>query len=736
MPARTIDTAYVEIVPDISALAQIQRKIDQEWTDITRSSQRMGSRVDDVFDAIARGADTTFRDVERDADRAFDDITRSAVLAGAEVDEAISAGGEGAENAFEELSRVARREMDQIDNKVTATAAATSAKFKTAGLAAGAAFAGIGLAATAGLGAIATFGLSSAAKLEQTQISFNALLGSAEEGQAIFKELQQFAAVTPFEFPEIADAAKRFFAFNQTIGLTDDQVEEFLTTIGDIASVTGSGAEGLNRVAFAFGQIASKGRVSLEELNQIGDSILGFSPLQALADKFGVTTAEAMDMVSSGSIDATTGIAALLEGMKDFPGAAGAMEAQSQTLLGVFSTFKDTIGQALAGAFTPVIPQIKDALTELTPIIGDALSVLAPALGDVLASALPLIGDVLQAIVPIITPILDGIADVLGNLDPVLEPLGDSIGELVDAFMPLVPVISDVINEVGVALVPVLAELTKTIIPIVPPLAELLIALLPLLPVLTQLITLSLRLINPWIRLASSIASFIAVKALTPVIRELGAVFDFVFEKIEPVIEVFDRMDWSNVADSIGGAFADAWHAVADFFGKFDDKWEEAKTTAKRAIDNIANWVIHLPDHLANFASNVAGDIVGFFRNQLNSVIRTINSGISAVDRVLIGVSLPHIPELAHGGIAFGPAIIGEDPSTSPEVALPLGDPHAMAMLVNAIDRAMGPNGGGGGGGDITVIVEIDGQQLQARITKTIDEHDRTLNRRVTGGRR
>ena len=49
--------------------------------------------------------------------------------------------------------------------------------------------------------------------------------------------------------------------------------------------------------------------------------------------------------ISSGSLDATTGIKALLDGMAKFPGAAGAMEAQSKTLLGVFSTIESLAGR-------------------------------------------------------------------------------------------------------------------------------------------------------------------------------------------------------------------------------------------------------------------------------------------------------------------------------------------------------------------------------------------------------
>lgn len=45
--------------------------------------------------------------------------------------------------------------------------------------------------------------------MEQTNIAFKTLYGSAEEANKVLNNLADFAAKTPFEFPELADAARK-----------------------------------------------------------------------------------------------------------------------------------------------------------------------------------------------------------------------------------------------------------------------------------------------------------------------------------------------------------------------------------------------------------------------------------------------------------------------------------------------------------------------------------------------
>src|SRR5688572_8251688 len=66
-----------------------------------------------------------------------------------------------------------------------------------------AAFAAIGVAA----GGLIGMGVKVAADAQTAAVGFETMLGSGEKAAAFMKDLQAFAAKTPFEFPELRDAA-------------------------------------------------------------------------------------------------------------------------------------------------------------------------------------------------------------------------------------------------------------------------------------------------------------------------------------------------------------------------------------------------------------------------------------------------------------------------------------------------------------------------------------------------
>lgn len=564
MPKR-IDTAFVEFLPDFSNFdAAVDRGIDQAMRHVERTVEEAVDEVDESFKELEGEVKEVFDDITRKSTADLNQIARTAERAAGAAGESFQVAGEVAEDAFEELDRTASRQLNQIAVHSAATAQKVGGSFSLMGLAGSAALFGIGAAATAGLGALTAMGLKSAATLEQTQISFNALLGSAEEGQRVFKELQKFAAVTPFEFPEVAAAAKRFLAFNDAVGIADSQLLPFLTTVGDLASVTGAGAEGMNRIVLALGQISSKGKTSLEELMQIGEAVPGFSPIQAIAQKLGVSTGEAMDMISAGAVDARTGIDALLAGMAKFPGAAGAMEKQSQTLLGVFSTFKDTIGQALADSFAPAIPGIKQALTEITPILGSALRDLAPLLGKALVPIVMVIAQLVDAIGPILDPLIEGVTGFIQTLQDTgaLAHFTVAIGAIVKALSPLFPVLGQVAAVLADALVPVAEALAPIAGDLAQTLAVLLVALIPLIPPLGELIAATLQLIEPWLKLIMLWDTLVSNAVLVPIVKALAVAVGFLANVIGKVADFISHINWKAVRDGL----AKAGEAVVDFF--------------------------------------------------------------------------------------------------------------------------------------------------------------------------
>lgn len=802
--ARVIDTAVVEYVPEFRTFARVtDRELGRVFDDVERDAAQTTRTIERSFDTLASDIAQVFGDIARtgrvDMEMLSDVVNRTAEDMAAEFER----NGEEAENTFSELRRTANRELDRIDSDVTVATTGIGRRFNAMAALGGAAFLGLGAVAAAGLGAITTFGLISAAQLEQVQVSFNALLGSAEEGERVFRQLQEFAAATPFEFAGVADAAKRFLTFNEAIGLADDQLLDFLTTVGNIASVTGAGAEGMNRIAFAIGQIASRGRVQLEEINQISEAIPGFSALGAIAQEFGITTAEAMDKISAGEVDAVAGVNAILAGMAKFPGAAGAMEAQAQTLQGVFSTFKDTVSIALADAFAPVIPDIKDALTQLTPIVGSALEKLAPLLGDLVATIAPLLGGLIDLIVPVLAPILEALGPALAELAPAMGPLGEALGQIIIALIPLIPLFTQLLI--------LAAEVATPILGLLVPALEL---LTPVLEIVTDGIRLFIAMISGGDAdaategLADSSKSFLGwldsvkgffeeipkvwdtvinffkslpgriwgfIKSIPSLIGKLfGMAFDMAFEMIGfgigLIIVAVTRLPgliidalvalpgllsdffsglWTNAKETTETVGNGIWEWVKSLPGRimdaitslpgtlanfFRNAFENAKTIVSSAISAIVDFMKNLPSRISSFAMDVGNGIINFFKSVLNRAIDGLNSGIARVDDIIPG-SLPRLPRLAHGGIAMGPALIGETSGAVPEAAIPLGDSRAMRMLVDAFSSAQQPSSVTQLGSNVTVIVQIDGQQLEGRIIGVVEDRERRVAQRVKSRR-
>src|SRR5512144_2319964 len=321
-----LDTVYVDIEPNVEGF---ERRATVSFDEVAAIGDRVAAAVERAFEDMADVVGRQFEELRLDAARNMDILVDAVDRVGHDIGRKINYGTEAAERAFDELRRSADRDLDAVERKSASASASVRGHFGALGASIGVggiAAAGIS-AAGAALGTLTAFGLKSAASLEQVQIQFNSLLGSAEQGQKVFKDLQQFAAATPFEFPDVAHAAARFLAFDQAVGLSDSQLQDFLTTTGNVISVTGGGAQALNTVSLAMGQIASAGKLTLDNLNQISEALPGLSAVQAIANATGRSTADVMDAISKGEIDATTGIQALLKGMQQFPGAAGAMAA-------------------------------------------------------------------------------------------------------------------------------------------------------------------------------------------------------------------------------------------------------------------------------------------------------------------------------------------------------------------------------------------------------------------------
>lgn len=258
--------------------------------------------------------------------------------------------------------------------------------------------AGLSLPTIAAGGALLQLGMSA----EQSEIAFTTMLGSAEAARDFLEDLRDFAASTPFEFTELQDASRRLLA----MGFAAEDVLPMLTDIGDAVSGLGLGADGVDRVTLALGQMQAKGKVSGEEMMQLLEA--GIPGWRYLAESMGLTTAEVMDLSQRGLLPADTAIQAILKGMREDFG--GMMADQSKTAAGELSNLKDeltSVGVELGRILLPATKEAIGTLRDMTTWFGN----LDPAMQQSILS----IGGLAIAAGPAMT-VIGGLAKGAGAL--------------------------------------------------------------------------------------------------------------------------------------------------------------------------------------------------------------------------------------------------------------------------------------------------------------------------------
>lgn len=259
--------------------------------------------------------------------------------------------------AVTELGNVqdqARRTGDSLERDVVQKANSTSEQLRDLG--GGLRQLGIGLSAaiTAPIAALAGAGVKSAAELEVFSNSLNVMIGDAEKAQALFDELYEFSASTPFSWQALTEATRQLVAF----GVESDAVIPLMSQLGDVAAGLDTPIEDLAQI---FGRVLVNGKMSMEEVNRLAER--GVPIYSELAEVLGVAESEIRDMVSSGDINIThlqQVFANLTEEGGKF---GGMMEALATTTIGKWATLKDTfsvVTDLVGERLLPVVNQVLD----------------------------------------------------------------------------------------------------------------------------------------------------------------------------------------------------------------------------------------------------------------------------------------------------------------------------------------------------------------------------------------
>lgn len=271
---------------------------------------------------------------------------------------------------------------------------------------------------------VAGAALKGAAEMEQLEVSFTTMLKSADRAKALMADLTTFSASTPFELPEVMSAGKMLLAY----GVAAEDVQGTLRQLGDVAA--GVGAP-LGDIAYLFGTARVSGRLFTADINQFTNR--GIPIISALAKTMGVAEGSIKKMVEEGKVGFPQLQAAMDYLTTNGGQFEGLMEAQSQTISGLFSTLKDNIGITLATIGRSIVDNF-----DLRSKMGDAIAVLGQVKDYIVGLAqtnpeLLKMGVLIAGVAAAIGPLLVGLGMAMGavaNLAPAIGVLSGVLGAL------------------------------------------------------------------------------------------------------------------------------------------------------------------------------------------------------------------------------------------------------------------------------------------------------------------
>ena len=223
--------------------------------------------------------------------------------------------------------------------------------------------------------------LGLAADAETTATAFKTLVGSAELANDTLAKVKNMADTTPFQFPELAGAARMLVAFGESA----KDIPDTLRRLGDVASGV---AAPVGEIAEIYGKARTQGQLFAEDINQLTGR--GIPIIKALADVLGKPESAIKKLGEEGKIT----FPLIDQAFRNMTASGGQfyhmMEEQAGTTNGLLSTLEDGVnslflefGKPLNDAIKPILTDAIDLAEQLKPVIADVGVHMGVALGAV-----------------------------------------------------------------------------------------------------------------------------------------------------------------------------------------------------------------------------------------------------------------------------------------------------------------------------------------------------------------
>ncbi|PGT81572.1 tape measure protein [Bacillus sp. AFS040349] len=532
---------------------------------------------------------------------------------------------------------------------------------RNAGLMQGMAVAGVGA-----LGAVAVQGAKYNAMLESSEARWKTLTGSIEGANKQMDFISSYAKSSPFDYQGIDETATSLMG----MGMELKDVNKWIPTLGDMASVLGGGTETIKGVGVALGQMSAKGKVSAEEMGQLAER--GVNAWQMIADGMGLSVGEVRKLSEEGKLLASDALPLIQAGMAETFG-GGTAEYMRSTVgqaQQAQEAFNELSGTLTSGAYTwfgsTILPLINSGLEKVNTLFSGGLMegfqklfsgqhaqtamMIAGAIGGVLVGAL---GALVIAFAPAIAMTTAFIA------------VGAGIGLLVSKIMAnwstFAPFFSNVFSIVKGYVMGFVdqfkasfANLMAGIAPLWEALKTLFESVKPILMavgvVIGTLLTISLAVFNG------------IVSAIAPLVTAFVNLADFVVNVVMTIVKVLTG-DWSGAMQSWNRAtqasiefFKNIWNAIKGFFSGFvgtfisilnrfgvdvvsgfKNTWEKAKSAVSNGVTAVVNFFKGLPSKAGSALSSLGSSIKSKFDSAINSAKQAVSNGIKNIVSAIKG---------------------------------------------------------------------------------------------------
>lgn len=420
------------------------------------------------------------------------------------------------------------------------------------------------------------------------------ITGSTERATEIMNNMKKLAATSPFEFPELADAAARLEAFGQS-------AEKWMPVIGDTAAATN---KSVTQVTEAILDAQTGEFERLKELG-IKTTVEG--------DKIRFSFMRNGKMMSVEAENNSESISNAIMGIFS-QNYSGAMEGLSNTFIGRLSNLKDNVNALLMQATEPIFKGLSSAIGGANKYL-DAFTTRLEQGQGVVHSLLWASVDTLRnwseglglgdEWATKITPAIKNIEAGWKRLQSVGRSVGNALKRALGSVFEFLAQHMDYVVIAGKALLIVLGGLAgMAVVGAVMAVISAVLGsvLIPILAITAAVAVLLVAWDKNWFGIRDKTAAVWAV---------IEPIFDSIKDAVKWIADGFDTGGWGEAWDRTKSVAQDAWNAIKNMVSNID--WGGLLQSSLSVLSGIGTWIL-------NALSGAGNAIADWFSDQFGGV--------------------------------------------------------------------------------------------------------------------